>query len=112
MRLDTMPRTTDFSVDIEADAGGTVIRLHGEVDVRTAPQLRTSLLEALASGAPRVEADFSDVSFIDACGLGVLASAVRRARHEGTELLVRNPTHSVVRLLEITGLSRVLPVVY
>jgi anti-anti-sigma factor len=110
MSVTTLNRPDEFVLDVDSDDGGTVVRLHGELDVRTAPQLRECFLEVLRSGTPRVEADLSDVSFIDAGGLGVLVAVLRRARHQGVELLLRDPTHSVLRVFEITGLIRVFPI--
>jgi len=48
------------------------------------------------------------VSFIDAAGLGILVGAHRLYTNAGGSLRVRAPQRSVHRLLEITGLTRVL----
>src|SRR5262245_1434190 len=65
-----------LSVSVPRGEGGDVaiVRLYGELDVRTAGDLRGTLL-GLAREHDVVVADFSGVEFCDAAGLGVLVAA-------------------------------------
>ncbi len=101
----------EFAVTVEQVHGRAIVTACGEVDVATAPVLRQALMKA--SGAPdrdsgnhHVVVDLSGVTFLDACGLGVLLAAALRARRAGTDLILRNPSRLTVRLLEITALGR------
>src|ERR1035441_8542666 len=49
-----------------------VLRVAGEVDVYTAPELRQQLIKLVDSGAWHVVADLAGVDFLDSSGLGVL----------------------------------------
>jgi anti-sigma B factor antagonist len=79
----------------------------GEVDVYTAPQLRAALLEAIASSRPGVVVDLRQVTFIDSSGLGVLVGGLKRAKTSGQWLRVVSPDSRILRLFDITGLTKV-----
>jgi anti-sigma B factor antagonist len=100
--------TTPFGrADVDADVAPVMIR--GDLDLATAPWLRRVIIEAQAAPGVRgtVVIDMSGVTFIDACGIGVLVSAHKRARARGGQLVLRDPSRCVSRLLELTGLALV-----
>jgi anti-sigma B factor antagonist len=101
----------DFIVVSPAGSWVCVVAARGEIDIYTGPALRDVLKDALASGSGEVVIDMADVSFIDSSGLSVIIGAHKRAEDSGIDLVLRNPTARVVRLLELTGLNRVLTVV-
>ena len=91
-------------------AGTAVVAMRGEIDAVAIPSLSRCLDDAIAAGLHRVVLDMADVSFIDSVGLAAVVAASRRLdAHEGT-LSVRRPGPHVRKLLEITGLTRVIPV--
>ena len=63
--------------------GCVLTRLGGEMDVAAAAEGRAFLLTALGDGQGRLVVDMTDVTFIDASGLGVLVFAARRAAQHG-----------------------------
>jgi anti-anti-sigma factor len=78
--------------------------ISGEIDASTVPHL-VDAFERLPEHDGAVVLDLQDVSFIDSSGLRVLISLVERAGEGGRAVEITNPSNSVVRLLEITGLS-------
>jgi anti-sigma B factor antagonist len=83
-----------------------VIRVKGEIDVYTAPQLRESVLDLIARGVSHVIADLRDVEFLDSTGLGAIVGGHKRLRtNEGSLVLAASPDR-IVRLFRITGLDR------
>lgn len=83
------------------EAGDGVIHVAGELDAATAVQLTGRLAES-----PPVRAiDLSAVAFIDAAGLRVLLAAAGGSGDVRPQLCA--PSRSVVRLLDITGLTDV-----
>ena len=67
----------DFSIDTEQVGDNRhVIALTGEVDLYTAPELKSQMLDLIANGATDVVVDFTNTSFIDSTTLGVLVSGV------------------------------------
>ena len=97
--------TIDVSVDDET--GGTVLTVTGEIDLRTAPDLRTHIDRVLDGGTTRLVVDLGAVDFLDSTGLSVLVGAHKRLARSGGRLVVANSPDIVARVLSITGLDRV-----
>jgi anti-sigma B factor antagonist len=92
---------------VEVAGETAVLAITGEVDMASAPGLRDQLQRL---GARNVVIDLSGVTFIDSTGLGVLVTALKRAREAGGQLTLRSPTRATRRVLDITGLSQLVPV--
>jgi anti-sigma B factor antagonist len=99
---------TSLSIRVRHYRRHVLVTVAGEIDVATAAHLRGRLTALPARGRP-VVADLSGVSFIDAAGLGVLASVARQARAQGTSLHVVSPGLRLRRLFIITGLHKLIP---
>jgi anti-sigma B factor antagonist len=80
----------------------TVLMVVGEIDAATAPFLHEACLEAESMG-DRVILDAAGVTFMDSSALHVLVKA--RQRLGTTNVVVRNPSDQVRRLLHLTGLA-------
>jgi len=103
--------TADFRVTAEvADAAATVA-VRGEVDVYTAPQLRECLYDVIRKGGTRVVLDLTEMTFIDSTGLGVIVGSLKRLREAGGDLVLKAPSRSTRKVLEITGLTRILEII-
>ena len=86
------------------------VRLLGELDMSTAPQLRDQLLRLVSDGATMVTVDLSELAFVDSTGLSVLITGLKRLRQQGGEMALRSPSPGTRRVLEITGLTEVFPI--
>ena len=83
-----------------------LIRVGGEIDVYTAPNLREAILGLIASDVTHVIADLRGVEFLDSTGLGAIVGGHKRLRTiEGTLILAASPER-IARLFRITGLDR------
>ena len=97
----------EFSLSQESlDAERHVVAVRGEIDLFTAPDLKSALSEAIESGHDRIVVDLTDTTFLDSTALGViLASAQRMAERGGRfELVCGSP--SIRRILDMTMISR------
>jgi anti-sigma B factor antagonist len=96
------------------DAGDVVVVVvEGEHDIYTAPTLRDRLDEAIGRGSGIV-VDLTGATFVDSSVLGALLDARRRALDAGQGFVVSvgdTVEPGVQRILDITGLVPVLPVV-
>lgn len=90
--------------------GHAVVALSGEIDILTAPAVHEALAEATRRAVTGVIIDLARVTFLDAAGLGVLASASGRARHLPDGLRLAAVPPRAVRLLTLAGLDRQLAV--
>ncbi len=98
------------------DSHGDVLQVvvRGEHDIYTAPGLRDRLDEALGAAPAGVMIDLSGATFLDSSILGALLEARRQAQEKGLGYVVclgEKPEPGVQRILEITGLVPVFPVV-
>lgn len=93
-----------LAIVVERDGDRALLRLRGEIDPHTAPLLDAQLDEVVASGAQWIGLDMSEVGFIDSSGLRVIIGARRAAQERGDHLVLRSPSPTARRLLEVTGL--------
>ncbi len=85
-----------------------IARLHGELDMRVADEMRAALETALdQSGATHIVFDLSDVSFIDSSGLGVILGRYRRISDRGGKMAFVGVEPAVRRVLELSGVLRI-----
>ncbi|MBA3717999.1 MAG: STAS domain-containing protein [Actinobacteria bacterium] len=101
----------DFSIETEQVGDAKhVIALSGEVDLYTAPELKTQMLEVIANGAMDVIVDFTNTTFIDSTTLGVLVGGVKRLREKDGRLSIVCSDRNITKIFEITGLDRVFTI--
>jgi anti-sigma B factor antagonist len=97
-----------FAVEmIGTGAHVTVLAVHGQADLHSAPQLRTAIADAIEEGASSLVIDLSEATFIDSMTLGVLLGAVKRLRPAGGSVSVVCVDPHIRRVFEITLLDRV-----
>jgi anti-sigma B factor antagonist len=101
------PHEVDFDlVTRELGDGTFVVALTGEVDLYTAPELKSELLRLVTEGPNRIVVDLSGATFVDSTTLGVLLGAVKRLRLIGGELVIVCADLNIRRILSITLLDR------
>ncbi len=100
----------DLQLEVNTHDGVPVLAVAGEVDVSTAPRLRQELVELAAAGNERVVVDLGLVEFLDSTGLGILVSGLKRFRTMGGDLLLVCTQPRVLKVFEITGLTRVFSI--
>jgi len=88
--------------------GVPVVAAPEEIDITSAPALRSALLEAAAHGHGTLVADMTLTQFCDSSGLHALLAAHKRAQAGGGELLLVIPAIAVLRVFAITGMDRVI----
>ncbi len=98
----------DFDVTVRFEDNLPVVEVRGEVDLYTGPRLWERLSGVIDSGHRRVALDLAGVDFMDSTGISVMVMALRRMRAEGGELVVRSPSRATFKLLELTGVARLV----
>lgn len=107
-RVSARPRRPGPSVRTAVHGDRLAVHLVGPLDVSTVGALHEVLRSSLAAGSCDLVVVLTDVTFLDATGLGVLVSAHTRARACGGRLGLVVDRESIVRVFRLTGLSRVL----
>ena len=91
--------------------GDTTIYLYGEIDECSASKIRESIDEILIKPniKQRVIFNFSNVSFMDSTGIGMLIGRYKKLKNKGVSILIQNPSNQVDKILEISGLYKIMP---
>jgi anti-anti-sigma factor len=80
---------------------GSIVRVVGELDLASAPELRDRIARAADDPTCEVVVDLSGVSFVDCAGLGALLTAQAQL---GSRLSLRGPSTPFLWLIELTRL--------
>ena len=96
----------DLTIDVRIEDGRAILSPAGEIDAYTAPKLREELTKVTESGCSRIYVNLEFVEFIDSTGLGVLIGGLKKMRNRNGDLELVSSNTSILRLLELTGLSR------
>jgi anti-sigma B factor antagonist len=91
---------------IEDNAPSLNIRLAGELDLGTAPQLKQAV-DAYARTGQTITIDLREVQFIDSMGLAALVRVRHRAIGRGATLRLIAPPAPAWAVFELTHLDRV-----
>ena len=94
---------------VDRQNGAVVVHLVGELDLYTAPEVRTALLDLCAEQPERLVVDLEQVDFVDSTALGVLIEARTRLENRRAFLLAA-PGLETHRALTISGLDQHLSV--
>jgi anti-anti-sigma factor len=103
------PRHNQLRFALEHGEERITVLLAGELDCASAPVAHLAL-ERARQDATEIVLDLSRVVFLDAVGLRFLISAQRRARAADRRLIVRRPSRSVRRMIDLTGASPLLSI--
>lgn len=98
-------------MDLKSEKSGKalVVRVEGELDLSTAAEFRVQVdadLDRL--GARDLVLDFTRVTFVDSSGLGAILGRYKRVTEGGGRVALCGVSDHVRRLLEISGVMRVL----
>jgi anti-sigma B factor antagonist len=102
---------SEFQVEVQSGAGGTVLALSGELDLVSSAALEAELERVNASAPELVIVDLRKLEFIDSTGLSTLVKADQRAQDAGSRFAVVNGPPQVQRLLSLTGIGERMTVV-
>jgi anti-sigma B factor antagonist len=104
-----MARAGDLEVTVEElPRGGTLVRVGGELDLATTPELERALAD-VDSTQPLV-IDLTGCSFLDSSAVRVLLTTAKRAETGGGGAAVVAPDPGIRRALEIAGVATILPI--
>lgn len=98
---------------VELDRSGPTLTAYveGDLDAATAGDLVSPILAGVDAGVNRVCVDMARVTFCDSTGLRALVEVHAAASKGGATVTVQDPPRQVRRVLEVTGVDQVIPVV-
>ncbi|WP_030606348.1 STAS domain-containing protein [Streptomyces fulvoviolaceus] len=95
-----LPQLTVHRHDLRNRA---LITLAGEIDLESAPLVRTELARCLSDGIRIVDVDLTPVTFCDCSGLNAFLYASQRTTEAGGTLRLHHPPRTLSLILDFTG---------
>ncbi|HPB80945.1 MAG TPA: STAS domain-containing protein [Spirochaetota bacterium] len=92
---------------IETDSTIKII-LEGAIELQTIKEFRTYLDEMDFSEKRDIEIDLSGVGYIDSTGISILIMLYKKQKQDSRGFTVRNASHNVAGLLELSSLKDVM----
>jgi len=99
----------DLAIDVLTRGDDTVLRLAGDIDIHSAPEISEQLARLQADGSIVIVVDLSGVSFLDSSALGALVAAHRALTEAGGSLKLAAQREHVQKVFRITRLAEVIP---
>lgn len=87
-----------------------LVPVSGDLNVRTAPALRSTLEALMDSGCRRIVLNMAEVPFVDSSGMAVIFGCIRTMRTNGGLISLVNVTPGVLHILRVARLVDVVPV--
>ncbi|PSL42464.1 anti-sigma B factor antagonist [Salsuginibacillus halophilus] len=87
-----------------------LLKVAGEIDAYTAPELREALVPLTEKEGNLVVVDLENVDYIDSTGLGIFIGALKSAHNYNGDLKIIGLNERVHRLFSITGLDEVIDI--
>jgi anti-sigma B factor antagonist len=87
-----------------------VIAVGGDLDMGAAPALQGTIDHLLEDGATTLVIDLSETRFIDSTSVGILMGTLHRLKSTGGTLEVVCTEPNLLRVFEIVGLDKQLPI--
>lgn len=98
----------DGSFPVRMVRGVPVVTAPGEIDITNAAGLRAALLDAALRGGGTFVVDMTGTRFCDSAGVHALVDAHKRAMTKSGAVLLAVAEGAVLRIVEITGLDRLI----
>lgn len=87
-----------------------VVKIIEEIDHHTTEKIRRKIDNEITRYMPRkVILDFNKVSFMDSAGIGMLIGRYKMMKLIGGSLEVVNISKTVKRILEMSGINKIIP---
>ena len=87
-----------------------IFKINEDIDEYVAQKIRRKLDNEIERYMPRkVVFDFSNVSFMDSAGIGLLMGRYKLASMLGGQVEVKNITPSIKKIFEMSGIQKVIP---
>ena len=97
-----------INADNNTEAGLWEFKLGGEIDISNAHLFKSRLEAALAEVRQSITIDLSKLNYIDSTGFGVIMGMYTSIKNEGLRIRLLNPKDNVKKLLNVTGMDKIL----
>lgn len=104
------PKEEDMAgFQVVKDGSVVIVKISGEMDAHTAPQLDKVLKEATSQGT-KLLLDMAQMSYIATAALGVLMANHNTLKTKGGKIVIANMQEKIKKVFDTMGFSKVFPV--
>ena len=104
-----MVQPSAFGVAVERTPSGATIRVRGDIDIATVPQLQEAREQVVAENPQAIVVDLGEVQFVDSSGLKFLLQTYALSLRTGWKLTLLRPPANVMQTFVLTGADEQLP---
>lgn len=107
-----LDKSKGLTYAITDENGVAIVNLAGDLNMFSAPDLRSNLVKKFESGINLFIFNLTDLAFVDSSGIGVLVSFVSLARkRQGAKVVLCGLNAQIRNIFEVTRLLSVFNVV-
>jgi anti-sigma B factor antagonist len=96
----------------ELKDGIRLIKLEGRLDLNGTYSIEVQFVNRCAGDKVRVLVDLSGVSYVSSVGIPMLVNTAKSVVSRGGKMVFLNPHENVVKVLELVGVTQVIPIYY
>lgn len=99
-------------VQIKLKEKTMLVILKGEIDHHSAPSLRESIDDAIITNdiASLIALDFSNVTFMDSSGVGLVMGRYRLALQRGKKMELTGLSQRNYKIMKMSGIEKLMPI--
>ncbi len=88
-----------------------IVAVKGDVDIYSVDAFRGSIEKTFDDNGLEIVLDCSELTYIDSIGIGALIEMRNKSQEKGKKIIVKNPKPNIKKLLELTGVDRIIDIV-
>ncbi len=98
-----------MEVTLLGEKRALLVKVKGELDHHIAEKIKGMVDDKMRStNAVNIIFDFSELSFMDSSGLGVIMGRYKKVRTLGGRVIVFGVNAGILRIMEMSGLSKIV----
>jgi len=99
-----------LEISIDKEKNYSVIKIKGDVDLYSSPELRQQILALANKKSTRILIDFLEVKYMDSSGVATLVEALQLSKKNGGKLMLFNLGQPIKDVFELSRLDRVFEI--
>ncbi|MBE6839159.1 MAG: STAS domain-containing protein [Ruminococcus sp.] len=97
-----------MAVRTETDGKSVIAYISGEIDHHSAAAIRKVIDSEIEKNAANLlTLDFSDVTFMDSSGIGLVMGRYRLIKGYNGKVIVQNPPAAIKRVMRLSGIDKI-----
>ncbi len=96
----------------ELEHGLRLITLNGQLDGNGVYAVEVDFIRNCVEGNHHIVVDLSKVNYISSIGIPMLIRTAKMVRERGGRMVLLNPQHNVADVLDLVGVSHIIPIFY